>query len=461
MAVLQPCHLLAIVVDPPMCFCDHSPSMPAPSLWTSSPSPPVLPYDLLRMVAVEASSQGQTSEEKEVARAVSLVCRDLRDVGQAVLLRQVNFPRPKCQGEEDLPPPPRIVGFIRTLAWLDPDWRAIREDDIEEQEPLFKRTIQRCAHLDRLELVQYDRHRFISLFAALASSPSCFTLTHLKIHASAPFVLCGPGTHYTSGQLLEYLAIFPALTSFAGDVWRHLCYPEKPSNVQLRLSTIDIMDPQIEEPPKYPGEFDPYRPFLAALEPGDLRSVSLFHERDPWHSARKPGEDDLSWLCSSRYSLTSLSITSRWEEPPDSTFFSSLVLLLSFHTNLRHFALRGLEDPNLIPRDQFGKFYETLYALPPSVETLHLDYYLALDDYLASWFQSGQCQKLKLVRIQTWHGLYTREWKEDEQDYEEVVPKFYLREDPSDFGEWVPDDTPIVVKAGERAIADIRNSNTM
>ncbi|GAA5831582.1 hypothetical protein JCM11251_000758 [Rhodosporidiobolus azoricus] len=432
MALLHPCHLLAIMVDPPMRFCDHSPLMPSPSLSTASRSSQVLPHVRLRHVAVEAAAQCHTTEEKEAAGAVSLVCRDLRGVGQSILLQQVTFPRPKCQGMQDLPPPPRIVGFIRTLAWLDPDWRAIREDDIEKQEPFFKRTIQRCGHLTRLELIRYDQNRFISLFAALSSSPSRLPLVHLKIHGSAPFVLCGPGTHYSSGELLEYLAIFPFLTSFAGDVWRQLPYPDKPPSVRLRLSAIDITDCRVDEAPEHSGEFEPYRPFLAALEPADLRSVSLTHEHESWHEYyRKLGEHDLSWLCSSRYSLTSLSITSKGEERPDSTFYSNLASLLSFHTNLRHFALRGLEDANLIPRDQFGKFYETLYALPPSVETLHLDYYLALDDYLASWSQFGQCQKLKLVQMQTWHGLYSREWKEEEQDYEEVVPNFYLNEDPA------------------------------
>ncbi|GAA5916461.1 hypothetical protein JCM6882_006463 [Rhodosporidiobolus microsporus] len=382
---------------------------------TSGAVPPNLPLDVLQDV-VDLALDGLGSEGRELAAAISLVCRDLRDVGQKALLTTITFPRPPHHARSATPPSPRLANFVRSLAWSDPQWRAPREEVISSQEELFMRTVQRCPRLDRVELVGYDRHRFVSLLASLSSSFSRTTLSHLTIAVTAPFTFNGAGTLFTSQDLLEYLLGFPSLKSFAGDVWRLLPDGPSPPLQSLPLSAVDISDQVLDSTAAAERRRKPYEDFLRAVDPSTLRAVTLFRS---WMY-----EDLLPLVDSLHFHLTSLTI---YSHPGDTTtFFTILPSLLSHQPALQHFSLLTTDRPLRTDDFSLGDFFRALWALPPSLQTLTIDFRLDLDEYLLAFFQHGPCQKLKHARIETWYTSYTRTWREDLQVYDEVVPPEYL-----------------------------------
>ncbi|GAA5958838.1 hypothetical protein JCM10213_008034 [Rhodosporidiobolus nylandii] len=193
------------------------------SLPFSSAYTPRLPLDVVHLVAQAGIGAAVKEEERELAQAVSLVCRDWRDVGQSALWRRLTLPRAlggwrKARG--------RLFGMVRELRWEEVEVEGGSEESSTEAVSAFLGALETLAGLEKVELHHFPVARLTSALCALLSSPSLPRLTTLTLDGS--FAAGSRESRLDETTLIRVLRGLPALSTFSCDL-APLLPPSSPS----------------------------------------------------------------------------------------------------------------------------------------------------------------------------------------------------------------------------------------
>ncbi|BGP20889.1 hypothetical protein JCM10213v2_009054 [Rhodosporidiobolus nylandii] len=201
----------------------------------SPPSSPThtsrLPLDIVRLIARAGAGTGADIDERELAKAVSLVCRDLRDVGQDALWWRVVLRQ--GAGEVDWREDARreqLMGRAKVVRLEGEDGST--EEDIEEAIAAYEAILASSQRVTAVELDDVPAEALPRAIAAISSSPSRTCMSSLFIRGAVlgldgawPFYLSAPsiwGRWDTSGLRQPFLQ-GPLITPSPGlSTHRHL-----------------------------------------------------------------------------------------------------------------------------------------------------------------------------------------------------------------------------------------------
>ncbi|GAA5947870.1 hypothetical protein JCM10213_003387 [Rhodosporidiobolus nylandii] len=186
----------------------------------SPPSSPThtsrLPLDIVRLIARAGAGTGADIDERELAKAVSLVCRDLRDVGQDALWWRVVLRQ--GAGEVDWREDARreqLMGRAKVVRLEGEDGST--EEDIEEAIAAYEAILASSQRVTAVELDDVPAEALPRAIAAISSSPSRTCMSSLFIRG-AVLGLDG-AVHSSETTLIDFLHSLPALTSLALHLW--------------------------------------------------------------------------------------------------------------------------------------------------------------------------------------------------------------------------------------------------
>ncbi|GAA6030685.1 hypothetical protein JCM8097_006272 [Rhodosporidiobolus ruineniae] len=175
--------------------------------------PPRLPFDLLYLMVQYVIDTASTPCERADARAVSLVCRNLRDVGQAPLWHNLTFPHLWAERGDEGADERRVLGMVRCLRWEEEEGR-----ELQPERPRFRRSMGaffslfgNLTTITAVELVHFPHSQLPLAFSAISSSASISAISSLRLVATAHRQSHLPSI--TDADLVEFLQSLPALTS--------------------------------------------------------------------------------------------------------------------------------------------------------------------------------------------------------------------------------------------------------
>ncbi|GAA5916458.1 hypothetical protein JCM6882_006461 [Rhodosporidiobolus microsporus] len=335
------------------------PSVPPPP---HSSVAPHLPYDLLHRIATDAVGDAVEPAERTVAQAVSLVCRDLRDVGQGFLWSTFTLPRRDVHLELEGQSGQRLTSMIRRLRWAEKEWVYIDDEGWENPQAdvdttaafaVFVALVARLDSLVGVDAIGLSRQDLLRTFTTLYSSPSRPHITSLG------------------------LGVIP-------------------------LSLAHLSVDSTADDPILPGHR--YHTFLQGVRPECLVSVMV---------ARRQGRDGfIRWIGNSTLSrLESLTVISTL--PPIASFLPLLT-----HTILQLPALRHLHllDNDYIGSPEHAVLRTFLGALPSSLQTLDLSFEVSVRE-MEDHLKARPASSLWRVRCITGPGRWV--FKRKEEGWEE------------------------------------------
>ncbi|GAA5852029.1 hypothetical protein JCM8547_000132 [Rhodosporidiobolus lusitaniae] len=416
----------------------------------SSPAPsflyPRLPFDVLRLVAQEAGrSSGNDGERRAAGRALSLVCRDLRDDGQRLVWQTLVLPSLSLSSffhdapEQDKE---RLLTHVRRLRWdsqrrgaLTTGKKHIKQYWRDKSVVLFGQVVAEGRCLREVELFCFPAEHLERMCSLLVASPSAPRLEALVMRGSIPFPR--DGRTFAEQALFPLLRQLPALLSFDfSSRTRCLVAPTPASSpppapsLRLRTVTLDLDHWCGIENSEDGFSFPSLRYDLAvAIDPSFLASATL--------SRTWGGDAWLKWIGSSAFTaLTTLDIRNS-----HCNFSTALPIVPSTLRNLPHlvrFAFRQVpihhHGIGLTDKRERAAFHTFLLALPPSLNFLLLDITCPIYDILEdnhsrqgadeidSYLGSGSARNLQTLRCRTWRKelCYTLRWNEEEQRFDEL-----------------------------------------
>ncbi|GAA5831605.1 hypothetical protein JCM11251_000766 [Rhodosporidiobolus azoricus] len=418
---------------------------------TSGSVAPALPYDVLSQIALEAIGSAVEREERDVACAISLVCHDLRYVGQSALWRKLTLPRPALQGDGAGGAVERLLAMVQHLRWevgaeedegdgFDPlywaydggwsedeeqDWKrdgdkggdqarkleAQHDSDSscgsEKDFPFFLTVVGRLEALTAVAAIGLSFPDLLLFTTALSSSPSRLFLTSLTITAATPEVSQPYSTPPLWNELdfIVFLQTFPSLSSFSGNLTRlppplrlPAISPATSPILPLRHLSLGEKPHELTDDILRPSS--PESVFLESLQPYTLKSLTLVRSQnhDGW----------ICWIARPAFSrLTSLTIISG--NPPLADFLPLLSQTLAQLPSLRHFQLEDLSTPGPPLPGEVGAvaFRTFLNSIPSYLRKVELIFEASVgivEDYLSNREPSS----LRYVRINTrvWEWVF-------------------------------------------------------
>ncbi|GAA5970349.1 hypothetical protein JCM11641_001674 [Rhodosporidiobolus odoratus] len=324
-----------------------------------------LPYDIIRLIAHVARDSFGEDDVRQVARSFALVCRELKDVGQAMLWSRLDLPHRWAEEEAQTEAKRRILGMVRILRV---------EGRVPERCDLLDRTAKTISTLapmlsavKTLELAEVPSVGVVSdILVAMSASPSAGNITDVALAGELQTLDTGASELGETG-LLRALQAFPSLSSLSLKV-----FPRVPSAHQTALGTrqLSLRNLAFRDPMEdCPSSTSPYWPISSAINPSTLVSLSV---------SRMPGLDGwIEWLDRPTFtSLRRLHVNSQHE--PIVNFLPRLSTCLSRHRALASLAVYtdldlgghlGLDWADAHDLEIFRAF---LFALPETHQILFL-----------------------------------------------------------------------------------------
>ncbi|GAA5915472.1 hypothetical protein JCM6882_007903 [Rhodosporidiobolus microsporus] len=347
------------------------PSARPPSRSSFSPR---LPYDVLHRIVTDAVGEAVKPAERDVARAVSLVCRDLRDVGQGFLWSTFTLPRRDVHVQLEGQSEKRLSSMIRRLRWEEKEggyndeneWVDPQADvDVSGAFALFLSLVLRLDKLIAVDTFDLSGDRLARAMYNLSSSPSRPFIASLTLSGDASNYRPSPSAALAPDelQLVQFLLRFPSLSSFASDLGGlapppALSVPTSFPSLSLRHLSLGIRH---ELPADVLTPSSPYHLLLSVLDPDYLISLRL---------CRRTGNDGwVRWLGTTTFShLTSIDIVSTY--PLLADFFPLLSHTISRLPTVSHLRLEDSRGVGIRSQECALAFKAFLHTLPPSLHSL-------------------------------------------------------------------------------------------
>ncbi|GAA5916463.1 hypothetical protein JCM6882_006464 [Rhodosporidiobolus microsporus] len=363
---------------------------------SSSPSilSPRLPFDVLHYVSAEAAGDAVEPEERAVARTVSLVCRDLRDVGQGILWRTLTLPSRRIENLLDRQEARRLWTKVKVLRWKEDiaDWRR-DEPTFAQVVEAFKRLLEEAEQLKAVDLNEAPLEFLAEILSSISSSPSRTSISSFSI--AGPTTVRHPVSSRLDEQdLVRFLGTLPALSSFTSRLSNLSTSSPTPSDTRLPILPLRCVMLNTSGADGVDDTLTPSTPYYALAS--SLSISTLVDVR----ISRSTGEDGwVRWLSQPGFvSLQSLAfhIVRRLGIVDSLPVLSSC---LSFHPTLRRLAVHHNGFSDLSPRDahrayNLPVFRTFLFSLPATLESLSFDFECPTDAFLDEYLQNGPTSNL-------------------------------------------------------------------
>ncbi|GAA5993538.1 hypothetical protein JCM11641_001946 [Rhodosporidiobolus odoratus] len=332
----------------------------------ASPTLPLLPWELVRKVAQDVVGEDviEDSEQdrRDDARSLSLVCRELRYIGQEALFHRVTLPHRELETALATRSAANVLKRVRRTRWL---YRGQDEQhDASSSASVFINAIRRMPALRAVELYYFPPRHLSDIF-----HPLSFT----KVD-SLTIIGDRPDQSYAFKYIDE-----PHLILLLG-------FPRHLASLNLDLSTLG---PDLRHPGLEPARYDlhlrelglgvagkglpanyvlpgvPYHRFLQAVRRSTLESLGL---------GRSSGHDGwLRWL--GQPDFTSLQAINIMTFTADlDNFLSLLIEILSFHPTLDSFAIEVSREVQIDDLPSSTILLPFLSSLPLSLRHIDLPF---------------------------------------------------------------------------------------
>ncbi|GAA6030689.1 hypothetical protein JCM8097_006274 [Rhodosporidiobolus ruineniae] len=355
---------------------------------------PRLPLDVLYLIVRHAINTASTPREWADAPAVSLVCRDLRDVGQGALWHTLILPHYFVEASFDSPAKKRLLSMVRDLRWDEgpnDDDPFLDEERSARSYAVFLHLLKSMTSLEAVAASCGWRGQLPRLLPALRSSPSRLRIRRLALVGEARHGL----RSNVEDDVVVVLAQLPALSSLAFNV-----FGLTPSSTSSTLPSFRLRELSIDTDgnESLPDHFQPGLPRFTlsnAIDPSLLVSVTV--GRYVFSSPKSLGW--IHWLSRPGFAaLRSLEVVHHGGNGCR-LFLPILSSCLGFHPTLLHLTLTDTKLRGIQPDSFDGPpiFRDFLLALPPALETLTFGCPVVFDDWVKAQVPLSPAKGLRLI----------------------------------------------------------------
>ncbi|GAA5915469.1 hypothetical protein JCM6882_007902 [Rhodosporidiobolus microsporus] len=357
------------------------PSAPPPLRSAAAPS---LPYDIIHRIALDAVDDAFELEDRETGRAVSLVCRDLRNVVQGLVWRVVKVPHLWLEQNMEKEEATRLLQMVRTLRWDEGIDLSRSGPRVQQSVQTFARLARALGGITKIEVVDLPSDHSTTLLSSIFASPSLSSIRFFSLVGFTSSLIDEGPLRQT--ELVDILRSFPALSAFNCQVSELASADPLPSDSpHLRLSSLRLGTDRNDDLPSCQPPSSPYPLFTSALDLSVLTrlAVRASKEEDGW----------LQWLSQPAFpSLQSLQLQSF-----DDCFAPSLPIYsscLAFHPTLLRLELCNNGAVGIEEERYYPTFRAFLFSLPPTLHSLLFDFSVPTGEILDDYLQNGPSTNL-------------------------------------------------------------------